>query len=120
MIFERLHERDRSSRAVESKNVTERFVSLPHLLSYLKSPFKKFKRFKMKPNSFKCGKLKSLKQIGQFKFRRKIKNRFNEYNTKTSILINFYNKQGKFYSVDGKGSVNDITLRLFSLVDSLI
>ena len=50
----------------------------------------------------------------------KIKNRFNEYNIKTSILINFYNKQGKFYSVDGKGSVNDITLRLFSLVDSLI
>ena len=50
----------------------------------------------------------------------KIKNRFNEYNTKTSILINFYNKQGKFYSVDGKGSVNDITKRLFGLVDSLI
>ena len=50
----------------------------------------------------------------------KIKNRFNEYNTKTSILINFYNKQGKFYSVDGKGTVNDITLRLFGLVDSLI
>ena len=50
----------------------------------------------------------------------KIKNRFNEYNTKTSILINFYNKQGKFYSVDGKGSVNDITRRLFGLVDSLI
>tara|TARA_B100001057_G_scaffold355453_1_gene357458 strand:+ start:9135 stop:9710 length:576 start_codon:yes stop_codon:yes gene_type:complete len=50
----------------------------------------------------------------------KIKNRFNEYNIKTSILINFYNKQGKFYSVDGKGTVNDITLRLFSLVDSLI
>ena len=72
MIFERLHERDRSSRAVE-KNVTERIVSLPHLLSLLKSPFKKFKRFKKKPNSFKCGKLKSLKQIGQFKFRRKIK-----------------------------------------------
>ena len=68
MIFERLHERDRSSRAVE-KNVTERFVSLPHLLSYLKSPFKKLKRFKKKPNGFKCGKLKSLKQIGQFQFR---------------------------------------------------
>ena len=50
----------------------------------------------------------------------KIKNRFNEYNTKTSILINFYNKQGKFYSVDGKGTVNDITQRLFGLVDSLI
>ena len=50
----------------------------------------------------------------------KIKNRFNEYNIKTSILINFYNKQGKFYSVDGKGSVDDITLRLFDLIESLI
>ena len=50
----------------------------------------------------------------------KIKNRFNEYNIKTSILINFYNKQGKFYSVDGKGSVDDITSRLFDLVESLI
>ena len=50
----------------------------------------------------------------------KIKNRFNEYNTKTSILINFYQKQNKFFSVDGKGSVEDITSRLFNLVDSLI
>ena len=50
----------------------------------------------------------------------KIKNRFNEYNTKTSILINFYSKQEKFFSVDGKGSINDITSRLFGLVDSLI
>ena len=50
----------------------------------------------------------------------KIKNRFNEYNTKTSILIDFYDKQGKFCSVDGKGSVDDITRRLFDLVESLI
>ena len=50
----------------------------------------------------------------------KIQNRFNEYNNKTSILIDFYDKQGKFYSVDGKGSVNDITIRLFDLVESLI
>ena len=50
----------------------------------------------------------------------KIKNRFNEYNNKTSILIDFYDKQGKFYSVDGKGSVDDITVRLFDLVESLI
>ena len=50
----------------------------------------------------------------------KIKNRFNEYNSKTSILIDFYDKQGKFYSVDGKGSVDDITVRLFDLVESLI
>ena len=50
----------------------------------------------------------------------KIKNRFNEYNNKTSILINFYKNQDKFYSVDGKGSVDDITSRLFNLIDSLI
>ena len=50
----------------------------------------------------------------------KIKNRFNEYNNKTSVLINFYQKQSKFYSVNGHGSVEDITLRLFNLVDSLI
>ena len=50
----------------------------------------------------------------------KIKNRFNEYNTKTSILIDFYDKQGKFYSVDGKGSVDDISTRLFDLAESLI
>ena len=50
----------------------------------------------------------------------KIQNRFNEYNNKTSILIDFYDKQGKFYSVDGKGSVDDITRRLFDLVESLI
>ena len=50
----------------------------------------------------------------------KIKNRFNEYNNKTSILIDFYKKQSKFYSVNGHGSVDDITSRLFNLVDSLI
>ena len=50
----------------------------------------------------------------------KIKNRFNEYNNKTSILINFYKNQDKFYSVDGKGSVDDITSRLFNLIDSKI
>ena len=50
----------------------------------------------------------------------KIKNRFNEYNNKTSILINFYKNQDKFYTVDGKGSVDDITSRLFNLIDSLI
>ena len=50
----------------------------------------------------------------------KIKNRFNEYNNKTSILIDFYQKQSKLYSVNGHGSVDDITSRLFSLVDSLI
>ena len=50
----------------------------------------------------------------------KIKNRFNEYNNKTSILIDFYQKQSKFYSVNGHGSVDNITSRLFNLVDSLI
>ena len=50
----------------------------------------------------------------------KIKNRFNEYNNKTSILINFYENQGKFFLVEGKGTVDDITSRLYELVDSLM
>ena len=50
----------------------------------------------------------------------KIKNRFNEYNNKTSILVNFYENQGKFFTVEGKGTVDDITSRLYELVDSLI
>ena len=50
----------------------------------------------------------------------KIKNRFNEYNNKTSILVNFYENQGKFFTVEGKGTVDDITSRLYELVDSLM
>ncbi|MEO2148299.1 MAG: adenylate kinase [Flavobacteriaceae bacterium] len=48
----------------------------------------------------------------------KIKNRFNEYNKKTSTLIKYYKDQNKFFPVNGHGSVDKITKRLFDLIDS--
>ena len=50
----------------------------------------------------------------------KIRNRFKEYNNKTASLKSFYSAQGKFYSVNGIGSVEEITKRLTGLIDSLL
>ncbi len=50
----------------------------------------------------------------------KIRNRFEEYNNKTAPLRSFYNTQGKFYSVDGIGSIDEITQRLTALIDGLL
>ncbi|MAU62932.1 MAG: adenylate kinase [Flavobacteriaceae bacterium] len=50
----------------------------------------------------------------------KIQNRFEEYNKKTSKLIEYYNNQGKFYIVEGLGEINDITKRIYNLIDSKI
>ncbi len=49
----------------------------------------------------------------------KIRNRFNEYNTKTAILKDFYEAQGNFYGVDGIGSIEEITERLSKVFDKL-
>ena len=49
---------------------------------------------------------------------KKIENRFNEYNSKTSTLIRYYKDQKKFFEVNGHGSVDEITKRLFDLIDS--
>ena len=48
----------------------------------------------------------------------KIKNRFKEYNKKTSTLIKYYKDQNKFFQVNGHGYVDEITKRLFDLIDS--
>ena len=48
----------------------------------------------------------------------KIQNRFNEYNIKTSTLSKYYKDQKKFFEVDGSGTVDEITMRLFDLIDS--
>ena len=48
----------------------------------------------------------------------KIQNRFNEYNMKTSTLSRYYKNQKKFFEVDGSGTVDEITKRLFDLIDS--
>lgn len=49
----------------------------------------------------------------------KIRNRFEEYNEKTAPLIDFYTTQEKFHSVNGIGTVEDITARLSTVIDSL-
>jgi len=48
----------------------------------------------------------------------KIQKRFVEYNNKTSVLIDYYSKQGKFHSVDGLGNINEITERISNLIDN--
>jgi adenylate kinase len=48
-----------------------------------------------------------------------IRNRIKEYYDKTAILKNFYTAQKKYYGVDGVGSINEITLRLSEVIDSL-
>ena len=50
----------------------------------------------------------------------KIQNRFEEYNKKTSTLIDYYRNQKKFYTVQGLGKINEITQRIYNLIDSKI
>lgn len=47
-----------------------------------------------------------------------IRNRFAEYNAKTAPLKEFYTEQGKYHSVKGMGSVEDIFNRLVRTIDS--
>jgi len=42
----------------------------------------------------------------------KIRNRFNEYKTKTAVLIDYYSAQNKYYGINGVGSIKEITARL--------
>ena len=49
----------------------------------------------------------------------KIRNRFEEYNQKTSPLKGYYQNQNKFYSINGIGTISEITDRLTNLIDSL-
>lgn len=48
-----------------------------------------------------------------------IRNRYQEYNEKTAPLMAYYNKQQKFYAVDGIGSIPEITERLSAVIDTL-
>ena len=49
----------------------------------------------------------------------KIRNRYQEYNEKTAPLTEYYNKQNKFYPVNGIGSIAEITERLSNVIDNL-
>lgn len=49
----------------------------------------------------------------------KIRNRFDEYNTKTAPLKAYYQAQNKFFVIDGVGAIEEITARLEKVVDQL-
>lgn len=50
----------------------------------------------------------------------KIRNRFEEYSQKTAPLKAFYEKQGKFHSVNGIGEITEITERLGTVIDQFV
>ena len=50
----------------------------------------------------------------------KIRTRYDEYNQKTTPLIAFYDNQNKFYSVDGIGTVQEITARISTVIDKIV
>jgi len=47
----------------------------------------------------------------------KIRNRYDEYNQKTAPLMHYYQDQGKFYAVDGIGTIEEVTARLTLVFD---
>ncbi len=49
----------------------------------------------------------------------KIRNRFQEYESKTAVLKDYYQKQDKYFGVDGVGRIEDITSRLEKVFDQL-
>jgi len=50
----------------------------------------------------------------------KIKNRFDEYNSKTAFLEEYYKNQNKFKIIDGFGNIDEVTERLYIEIDKLI
>ncbi len=48
-----------------------------------------------------------------------IRNRIKVYYNETAILKNYYEKQNKYFGVDGVGAINEITERLSNTIDSL-
>jgi len=48
-----------------------------------------------------------------------IANRINEYNNKTAPLKNYYSTQNKLKEIEGEGSIEDISIKLNTVIDSL-
>lgn len=49
----------------------------------------------------------------------KIRNRFNEYNTKTAVLKDYFEAQEKYYGINGVGSIENITQRIAKVFNTL-
>ena len=48
-----------------------------------------------------------------------IRNRITEYYNKTSILKDYYSDKGKYFGINGVGSIEEITQRLSAVIDKL-
>ena len=48
-----------------------------------------------------------------------VRNRIKVYYSETEILKKYYDKQGKYYGINGVGTIDDITKRLNSVVNKL-
>lgn len=46
-----------------------------------------------------------------------IRNRIQVYNSQTAVVADFYNAQGKFVRIDGVGSIDEISKRLYDAID---
>ncbi len=49
----------------------------------------------------------------------KIRHRFQEYEAKTDVLRDYYAEQGKFYGVQGTGSIAEISKRIIAIINTL-
>lgn len=49
-----------------------------------------------------------------------IRNRYEKYNKETAPLADYYTQKGLFYSVDGIGTIEEITRRLSAIIDDFI
>ena len=48
-----------------------------------------------------------------------IKNRINEYYKKTAILKEYYQEKDRYFGINGEGQIEEISLRLKQVIDSL-
>lgn len=48
-----------------------------------------------------------------------IRKRINVYHKETAVLKNYYEKQSKYYGVNGEGSIKEITERLSNVIDKI-
>lgn len=49
-----------------------------------------------------------------------IRNRIQVYNSQTAVVADFYTAQNKFQNIDGVGSIDEISERLFQAIDPIV
>lgn len=49
-----------------------------------------------------------------------IQGRIDAYNRQTAVVADFYKKQGKYYEVDGTGSIQEVNAAICQIIDQII